>query len=110
MPAAEALSLAVNEGQVSALWLAAPAATGCFVFAHGAGAGMTHPFIAAFAAGLAQRRICTLRYQFPIWRRRAGDPTRRQSVTPPYEPPSMWPRGVLAVSNSSPEASPSADA
>ena len=35
------------------------------VFAHGAGAGMTHPFMAAVASGLAARRIATLRYQFP---------------------------------------------
>jgi uncharacterized protein len=37
----------------------------CFVLAHGAGAGMRHPFMAAVAAGLAAREIATLRYQFP---------------------------------------------
>jgi predicted alpha/beta-hydrolase family hydrolase len=37
----------------------------CFVFAHGAGAGMTHPFVEAVAVGLAERGIATLRYQFP---------------------------------------------
>jgi predicted alpha/beta-hydrolase family hydrolase len=37
----------------------------CYVLAHGAGAGMNHPFMAAIAKGLAQRRIATLRYQFP---------------------------------------------
>ena len=37
----------------------------CFVFAHGAGAGMTHPFMEQVAAGLAERGIATLRYQFP---------------------------------------------
>jgi uncharacterized protein len=36
-----------------------------FVFAHGAGAGMTHPFMEAVATGLAERGIATLRYQFP---------------------------------------------
>jgi len=41
-----------------------PRATACFVFAHGAGAGMTHPFMAAVAAGLAERGIASLRYQF----------------------------------------------
>ena len=40
-------------------------ARACYVFAHGAGAGMHHSFMAAFADGLAQRRIATLRYQFP---------------------------------------------
>ena len=33
--------------------------------AHGAGAGMTHPFMIAVADGLEQRRVATLRYQFP---------------------------------------------
>jgi predicted alpha/beta-hydrolase family hydrolase len=33
--------------------------------AHGAGAGMAHPFMAAMANGLAERGIATLRYQFP---------------------------------------------
>jgi predicted alpha/beta-hydrolase family hydrolase len=37
----------------------------CYVFAHGAGAGMTHPFMAAVAHGLEERNIATLRYQFP---------------------------------------------
>lgn len=37
----------------------------CYVLAHGAGAGMSHPFMASVADGLAQRGIATLRYQFP---------------------------------------------
>jgi len=36
----------------------------CFVFAHGAGAGMTHGFMESVAQGLAARRVATLRYQF----------------------------------------------
>ena len=36
-----------------------------YVLAHGAGAGMNHPFLAAVARGLAERGIATLRYQFP---------------------------------------------
>ena len=40
-------------------------AIACYVMAHGAGAGMTHPFMAAVADGLSERRIATLRYQFP---------------------------------------------
>jgi uncharacterized protein len=35
------------------------------VLAHGAGAGMSHPFMEAVADGLAERDIATLRYQFP---------------------------------------------
>lgn len=37
----------------------------CYVFAHGAGAGMEHAFMAAIARGLAQRGIAVLRFQFP---------------------------------------------
>jgi predicted alpha/beta-hydrolase family hydrolase len=33
--------------------------------AHGAGAGMAHPFMTAVANALAERGIATLRYQFP---------------------------------------------
>jgi len=50
---------------VSALLLHPPAARACFVFAHGAGAGMVHPFMEQVAAGLCDRGIATLRYQFP---------------------------------------------
>ena len=35
------------------------------MLAHGAGAGMSHPFMVAVADGLAERGIATLRYQFP---------------------------------------------
>jgi uncharacterized protein len=55
----------VKPGSVSALLLRPDKARACFVFAHGAGAGMTHPFMEAFAAGLCQRGIASLRYQFP---------------------------------------------
>ena len=44
------------------------------VIAHGAGAGMAHPFMAALAAGLAQRHIATLRYQFPFMERGSKRP------------------------------------
>lgn len=37
----------------------------CYALAHGAGAGMAHPFMAAVADELAERGIATLRYQFP---------------------------------------------
>jgi hypothetical protein len=43
---------------------ALPGARACYVMAHGAGAGMKHPFMAAVADGLAERGIATLRYQF----------------------------------------------
>jgi len=47
---------------------------GCYVLAHGAGAGMNHPFMVAVAAELARRGIATLRYQFPYMERGAKRP------------------------------------
>jgi predicted alpha/beta-hydrolase family hydrolase len=52
-------------GPVSALLDRPSQARACFVFAHGAGAGMTHPFMEAVANGFCERGIATLRYQFP---------------------------------------------
>jgi predicted alpha/beta-hydrolase family hydrolase len=54
-----------NAGSVSALLALPPQARCCFVFAHGAGAGMTHPFMETVATGLGARGVATLRYQFP---------------------------------------------
>jgi hypothetical protein len=50
---------------VSALLLCPEKPRACFVFAHGAGAGMAHPFMERFASGLCERGIASLRYQFP---------------------------------------------
>lgn len=50
---------------VSALLAAPPQPSACLVLAHGAGAGMTHAFMAAVAEGLLARGIATLRFQFP---------------------------------------------
>jgi predicted alpha/beta-hydrolase family hydrolase len=54
-----------HDMHVSGLLQTPPQARACYVLAHGAGAGMRHPFMAAVAAGLAERGIATLRYQFP---------------------------------------------
>jgi predicted alpha/beta-hydrolase family hydrolase len=54
-----------NSAPVSALLIRPAEARACFVLAHGAGAGMTHPFMETVAAGLGERGIATLRYQFP---------------------------------------------
>jgi uncharacterized protein len=60
------LEIAVGSaGPVSALLNRPANARACFVFAHGAGAGMTHPAMEAAALGLAERGVATLRYQFP---------------------------------------------
>lgn len=54
---------------MSGLLLVPAQAHACYVLAHGAGAGMTHPFMASVAEGLAERGIATLRYQFPYMER-----------------------------------------
>jgi uncharacterized protein len=50
---------------VSGLLQNPPHARACYVLAHGAGAGINHPFMRAVAAELARQDIATLRYQFP---------------------------------------------
>src|SRR5580700_4489693 len=60
--------------RVSGLLQAPSSSRACYVFAHGAGAGMKHPFMAAIAEGLATRGIATLRYQFPYMERGARRP------------------------------------
>lgn len=58
--------LQVDEARrVSALLIAPPRAFACYVLAHGAGAGMTHPSMASVAEELGARGLATLRYQFP---------------------------------------------
>jgi uncharacterized protein len=65
LPEAEPLTISEGSIRVSALLRAPAHARACYVLAHGAGAGMAHPFMAAVAAELAERGIATLRYQFP---------------------------------------------
>jgi predicted alpha/beta-hydrolase family hydrolase len=65
-PKEKSLKIAVGgDTHVSALLVAPAKATACYVLAHGAGAGMTHAFMAKVATELAARGIATLRYQFP---------------------------------------------
>ena len=62
----KAVTIRIDDTEsVSGLLQAPGAARACYVLARGAGAGMAHPFMAAVAAGLAERGIATLRYQFP---------------------------------------------
>jgi predicted alpha/beta-hydrolase family hydrolase len=53
------------EVRVSALLQLPPKARACFVFAHGAGAGMDHSFMKDLSSQLAEQAVGTLRYQFP---------------------------------------------
>lgn len=52
-------------GSVSARLMRPDGARAGYVLAHGAGAGMDHPFMEAVATALAERGVATVRYQFP---------------------------------------------
>src|SRR5713101_905089 len=72
----ERLRFAVEgAGDVSAILMRPADARWLLVLAHGAGAGMTHPFLEKLASELADAGVATFRYQFPYMeqRRRAPD-------------------------------------
>jgi len=68
------LEIEAGSSTVSALLLRPDHARACFVFAHGAGAGMTHAFMEEAATGLAARGLATLRYQFPYMEKASKRP------------------------------------
>jgi len=82
--AAQPVTIVVGDANsVSGLLQVPPKARACYVMAHGAGAGMTHPFMANFATDLAERGIATLRYQFPYMERgsKRPDPPKLAQAT-----------------------------
>lgn len=64
-------------GTVSALLTRPAVAHWLLVLAHGAGAGMEHPFLEALAGRLAEHGVATLRYQFPYMESGKGWPPDR---------------------------------
>lgn len=60
--------------RVSGLLNVSAESKACFVVAHGAGAGMSHPFMANLATDLGKRGIATLRYQFPYMEKHGRRP------------------------------------
>src|SRR5205823_10658118 len=70
------VTITVGDGgaSVSGLLMRPPGARWLYVLAHGAGAGMRHPFLETIARALAERDVATLRYQFPYMERRASRP------------------------------------
>ncbi len=73
--AAKPVSITVDAAtSVSGLLQVPPNARACYVMAHGAGAGMTHAFMASFANDLAERGVATLRFQFPYMERGSRRP------------------------------------
>ncbi len=77
---ARAVRIAVDDGEeVSGLYNAGGSgARACCVIAHGAGAGMRHPFLEGIAEGLSARSIGTLRYQFPYMEKGSRRPDSPQ--------------------------------
>lgn len=72
------LTIPIADTQVTAVATTPEAADATVVVAHGAGAGMEHPFMVGFTRGLADEGIASLRFNFPY--REAG---RRFPDRPP---------------------------
>jgi uncharacterized protein len=73
----EAVTIRIDDGHtVSGLLTRPTQAFACYVVAHGAGAGMTHRFMASIADGLAERDVATLRFQFPYMEAGSKRPDR----------------------------------
>jgi len=83
-------------GTVSGL-LALPPRPFCMLaLAHGAGAGMGHPFMESLAAELGARSVATLRYQFPYMERKSRRP----------DPPAVLQATVRAATHAAAAAAP----
>src|SRR5262245_34720415 len=74
----DSVRIPVGEESVSGLLLRPTNAKALYLFAHGAGAGMTHKAMESCAQGLATRGVATLRYQFPYMEKglKRPDPPR----------------------------------
>ncbi len=68
------LDLGDHLSPVSAFLLRPAEAWLLYVLAHGAGAGMRHPFLESVSASLAERGVATFRYQFPYLEAGRGRP------------------------------------
>ncbi|MGH7537625.1 MAG: alpha/beta hydrolase family protein [Gemmatimonadales bacterium] len=68
------VSVSKSIGDVSAIVVRPGEARLLYVLAHGAGAGMRHPFLGRMAQALAERGVATLRYQFPYMERKQRRP------------------------------------
>src|SRR3990170_441958 len=60
----ERIRIETARGDVSGAWAGTPDAIATLVVAHGAGAGMDHPFLAGFTRELNARLVATLRFNF----------------------------------------------
>lgn len=68
------IQISPSIGKVSAEYIAPPGAKCILALAHGAGAGMNHPFMVALANSLGETGIATLRFNFPFAENKKGRP------------------------------------
>jgi uncharacterized protein len=93
----ERLRFAVEgAGEVSAILMRPAEARWLLALAHGAGAGMTHPFLEKLARELAAVGVATFRYQFPYMEQRRRVP----------DSPSVAAATVASAVRAAPEAAP----
>ena len=73
---AKSVSLKISDsiGSVSAEYIVPEKSICIITFAHGAGAGMRHPFMTTLANLLAENNIGTLRFNFPFTENKKGRP------------------------------------
>jgi hypothetical protein len=81
MAATKQSQFAVNADQVSALLSTPKNPRWLLVLAHGAGAGMTHPFLQNLSDQLEVAGIATFRYQFPYMEQHRGAPDKPAVLT-----------------------------
>jgi predicted alpha/beta-hydrolase family hydrolase len=97
MPNGDEIRIQVESGgEVSALLLRPAKAQWLLILAHGAGAGMHHPFMQKLAGELASANIATLRFQFPYMEQRRRVP----------DAPAVLVATVLAATRAASEAAP----
>ena len=92
----ESRFVVAGAGEVSALFAHPKNARWLLLLAHGAGAGMTHPFMENLSAELATVGIATLRYQFPYMEQRRRVP----------DPPAVLTATVAAAAQAAKQAAP----
>ncbi|MEA2613869.1 MAG: uncharacterized protein QOI52_1828 [Chloroflexota bacterium] len=72
----ERLTVSTPSGDVSAAYLRPAKVWASIVIAHGAGAGMDHPFLAGFARAIADEGVGALRVNFPYMEAGRRSPDR----------------------------------
>jgi predicted alpha/beta-hydrolase family hydrolase len=98
MALSKPLRFSVGEAgsEVSAILTQPPESRVLYVLAHGAGAGMRHPFLERMALALAERGVATLRYQFPYMEKQQRRP----------DPPAIAAAAVRAAVTAAARAAP----